>query len=80
MAIIMDTLVEDALAHLEPVQEFKYGIRISVKDRYELFNVYQWLDQSIPNTYYSLRWKITKPGEIWFSSQQDRDWFLLKWQ
>ena len=60
--------------------EFKYGIKILVKDRYELFDVYRWLDQTMPNTYLNLRWRILKPGEVWFRHQRDRDWFLLKWQ
>ena len=60
--------------------EFKYGVQLSVKDRYELFDVYRLLDQTMPNSYLNLRWRILKPGEVWFSHQQDRDWFLLKWQ
>ena len=60
--------------------EFKYGIRLNVSNIKDLSDIFEWLNQCVPNTIDNPRWRSLSNTEVWFSHQQDRDWFLLKWQ
>ena len=60
--------------------EFKYGVQLTVNNIKDLSDVFEWLNQCVPNTINNPRWRSLSNTEVWFKHQRDRNWFMLTWQ